>query len=109
MLGDGQLTCNSCRWLAYDASVTPHLEACLPMGRGVASIHGPMLYFWPILWTRKKGRPIEQFRLHENPLGGRRPLRSSDAALEPQDEALYVRRTQRHPHTRSPADGAALG
>ena len=36
----------------------------------------------------------------ERPAGGRRPLRTPDQALEPEDEALHLRRTQRHLHPR---------
>ena len=49
-------------------------------------------------------------RLHEGAAGGRSALRSPDAPLEPEDEALHLRRARRHLHHRPPADaGAAAG
>ena len=49
-------------------------------------------------------------RLHEGAAGGRGALRPPDAPLEPEDEALHLRRARRHLHHRPPADaGAAAG
>ena len=49
-------------------------------------------------------------RLHEGAAGGRGALRPPDAPLEPEDEALHLRRARRHLHHRPPADaGAAPG
>ena len=41
---------------------------------------------------------------HEAVAGSRRPLRSSDPSLEPQDEAIHPRRALRYPHRRSTPD-----
>src|SRR5260370_33514807 len=38
----------------------------------------------------------------ERAAGGWSPLRPPDAALEPENEGVHFRRTQRHPHYRSP-------
>ena len=53
------------------------------------------------------GRSIRGCRHHEAAAGGRGPLRPPDPALEPEDEALHLRRAQRHLHHRSPADAGA--
>jgi len=45
---------------------------------------------------------------HEAVAGSRRPLRSSDPSLEPQDEAVHLRRSQRSSHYRSAADRRAF-
>ena len=39
-------------------------------------------------------------RQHEAAAGGRRPLRTPDPALEPEDARLHLRGAQRHPHHR---------
>ncbi len=44
----------------------------------------------------------------EGPARGRCALRSPDEALEPEDEAVYLRRTQRHLHSRPRQDGQAV-
>ena len=41
---------------------------------------------------------------HEAVAGSRRPLRSSNPSLEPEDEAIHPRRALRHPHRRSAPD-----
>ena len=44
-------------------------------------------------------------RLHAPAARGRHPFRPPDAALEPEDEAVHLRGTQRHPHHRPCPDG----
>ena len=51
------------------------------------------------------GRPGRHH--HEAAAGGRRSLRPPDQALEPEDEAVHLRRPQRHLHHRPPEDGHA--
>ena len=44
----------------------------------------------------------------EGSAGGRRALRPPDEALEPEDEGVHLRRTQRHLHPRPRQDGQAV-
>ena len=53
--------------------------------------------------------PSHAVRLDAPAAGGRCPLRAPDSPLEPQDEALHLRRAQRHPHHRPGADGQPPG
>ena len=53
------------------------------------------------------GRHVRGCRHDEAAVGGRGPFRPSDSALEPEDEAIHLRRAQRHLHHRSPADAGA--
>jgi hypothetical protein len=50
------------------------------------------------------GRHFHGSTFHEAVVGSRRPLRSSDPSMEPEDEAIHPRRTLRHPHRRSAPD-----
>ena len=54
--------------------------------------------------ANREGAPHHVCRQHARPARGRRPLRSPDPPLEPEDEALHLRRAQRHLHHRHPAD-----
>ena len=52
----------------------------------------------------RQGRTTGHGRRHHPPAPGeRRPLRAPDPSLEPQDEALYLHRAQRHLHHRPAA------
>ena len=51
--------------------------------------------------ARSERRPHHHARADRS----RRPLRPPDQALEPEDEAVHLRRAQRHPHHRPAADG----
>ena len=53
------------------------------------------------------GRTIERDR-HQGTAGGRGALRPSDQALEPEDEAVYLRSAQRHLHHRPGQDVEAV-
>ena len=53
------------------------------------------------------GRTIERDR-HQGTAGGRGALRPPDQALEPEDEAVHLRRAQRHLHHRPGQDGQAV-
>ena len=55
---------------------------------------------------RHRGRSNGR-RHHEAAAGGRSPLRSPDPALEPEDEAVHLRRAQRDLHHRPAADPGA--
>ncbi len=58
--------------------------------------------------SRDEGRDGARAGHHHAPApGGRRPLRPPDQALEPEDEAVHLRRPQRHLHHRPAEDGAA--
>jgi len=46
-------------------------------------------------------RKLGSRNYHERVAGGRSSLRSPDAAMEPENEGVHFRRTQRHPHYRS--------
>ena len=52
------------------------------------------------------GAPVERLGHHDEAAArGGRPLRPPDQALEPEDEAVHLRRPQRHLHHRPPEDG----
>ena len=58
----------------------------------------------PAVAPRTRGVTGDGRRHHEAAAGGRCPLRAPDPALEPEDEALHLRRAQRHLHHRPAAD-----
>ncbi len=59
--------------------------------------------------TTVQEAPPHAVRLDAPAAGGRCPLRAPDSPLEPQDEALHLRRAQRHPHHRPGPDGQPAG
>ncbi len=81
--------------------------------RGTHLRPGPSPVAWPGAGSGvpsnrgKETRWHQPGRHHEAAARGRRPLRPPDPALEPEDEALHLRRAQRHLHHRSPADAGA--